>query len=297
MGARLAATWIVLLLGAESSALADPPPTTPPSPVASAPPAPAPPRSRSPFELRLDVDFPLLAAGLVLWTAPFALTTNELQGPTCDPCDRSHVNAFDRLSIPLQVAGAGTTAAVLLYALPPIFFTIRLIDYGIGNWRGYLTDAVVVAESVVTSGVLDEIVRRSVRRPRPYMYEAGVYPDQRSGVEATLSFYSGHTSASFAFTTATSYAFMLRHPGSKWNWLVWIGLMGFSSAQGVLRVLSGDHFPTDVIVGAVVGTGIGLIVPTLHRRHSALDSPLLSSLSLVPMQIDGGGMLSLAGSL
>jgi membrane-associated phospholipid phosphatase len=36
---------------------------------------------------------------------------------------------------------------------------------------------------------------------------------------------------------------------------------------GLLRVLAGKHFPTDVIVGAVAGSAVGLTVPFLHRRR------------------------------
>ena len=242
------------------------------------------------------IDVPLSIVGLTVWTVPYAILSNELQGPYCDPCDRSHVNPFDRLSIPLHNPSAATGADVLLYSLPPIYFAIRLLDYGAGNWRGYLVDAFVTAETVIWSGVVNEVERRLVRRARPFMYDAGVFPDERKSVESTLSFYSGHTSAIFAFSVSTAYGFTLRHPKSPWNWLMWIGLLSYSSTEGVLRVVSGDHFPTDVIVGALVGSGIGLIVPALHRRRGPLDSPWLTSLTLMPAQLPGGGMLSLGGA-
>jgi membrane-associated phospholipid phosphatase len=40
-----------------------------------------------------------------------------------------------------------------------------------------------------------------------------------------------------------------------------------ASSVGVERVASGHHFPTDVAVAAVVGTGIGIGVPWLHLRR------------------------------
>ena len=33
------------------------------------------------------------------------------------------------------------------------------------------------------------------------------------------------------------------------------------------RVRAGDHFPTDVIAGAIAGAGVGIIVPHLHRSE------------------------------
>ena len=32
------------------------------------------------------------------------------------------------------------------------------------------------------------------------------------------------------------------------------------------RVRSGEHFPTDVIMGSLAGAGIGVLVPHFHRR-------------------------------
>jgi membrane-associated phospholipid phosphatase len=31
-------------------------------------------------------------------------------------------------------------------------------------------------------------------------------------------------------------------------------------------VAAGKHFPSDVVVGALVGTGVGLLVPWLHQE-------------------------------
>jgi membrane-associated phospholipid phosphatase len=41
------------------------------------------------------------------------------------------------------------------------------------------------------------------------------------------------------------------------------GLAG-SALIGVARVGAGGHFPSDVIAGAAVGTGIGIAIPALH---------------------------------
>jgi membrane-associated phospholipid phosphatase len=48
---------------------------------------------------------------------------------------------------------------------------------------------------------------------------------------------------------------------------VWIVGEGLAGTVGYLRMAAGYHYPTDVLVGAGVGTSIGLLVPWLH------DSP------------------------
>lgn len=61
-------------------------------------------------------------------------------------------------------------------------------------------------------------------------------------------------------------------------------------------MVAGDHFPTDVIAGAIIGSGIGLLVSVLHRRRGAAGSSADVSMRLVPGRLEGGGMVSLVGS-
>ena len=50
------------------------------------------------------------------------------------------------------------------------------------------------------------------------------------------------------------------------------------------RVASGDHFPTDVAVAAVMGTAIGIAVPWLHLRRGR------TSVQLTPIGARGLGL-------
>lgn len=279
----------------QGSAVAPPKsPLTPNAPARSAPHASAPawPRAESPYQLSLYIDVPLPVVASLLWALPYMLLTPELQPPFCDPCNRENVNSFDRLTISWHSPWASTAANYLLAALAPFFITLELVDYGPGNWRGYLTDTMVVGESVVLSGLLNEFIRRAVHRPRPYMYEAGVYPQSRTSEEAWNSFYSGHAAAAFAFAVSLSYGFQIRHPNSPWRYVMWIGTLTYAAFQASLRVASGDHFPTDVLAGAVVGSAIGILVPVLHRRPFAS----LPSLTLIPVVTPEQASFALSGA-
>src|SRR2546423_585667 len=50
---------------------------------------------------------------------------------------------------------------------------------------------------------------------------------------------------------------------------------------GLLRVLAGRHFPTDVLAGAAAGAAIGLTVPRLHRRAAAFVAPVRGGAAVV----------------
>jgi undecaprenyl-diphosphatase len=83
----------------------------------------------------------------------------------------------------------------------------------------------------------------------------------------TPTFFSGHASTTGAISaTATYLAFMRSGPRHARPWItLGIGtlLTAFVSYE---RVRAGEHFPTDVIMGSLVGAGIGVLVPHFHRR-------------------------------
>ena len=251
----------------------------------------------SPYALRLDVDIATLALGAVLWggTSFIGATT---QAPFCGgtntpPCDASQVNAFDRLAIGHSSQPARTAADIISF-VPIAYLALDMIDVGARHWKTYLTDLWVVAEALAWNGAVQDIVRRAVRRPRPFLYSPGVYPSERDRPEAGFSFYSGHTSFAFALATSCSYTYTLRHPHSPWRWVIWPALMAVASIEPILRVYSGDHFPTDVIVGAVAGSAIGLLFPAVHRRLKSAPK-VLTGMRLVPVVSQEQALLSLVG--
>ncbi len=209
--------WPALLLLIGSVAAAQEP--SPPSPT----PAPAPSfasRNRAPvYHVDAAVDTGLLLGGAAVWVLPYFVVGNTTAGPACDPCDKTKLNALDR-PFAGRADPSARDAANAWLALPALYAIADIADVGGRHWRSYLSDFVVIAETLAWDGALQEIVRRAVRRPRPYLYAPGLYPDERTTAEATFSFYSGHTSSAFALATSFSYTFMLRHPRSRWNWLI-----------------------------------------------------------------------------
>src|SRR6185503_17784946 len=104
------------------------------------------------------------------------------------------------------------------------------------------------------------------RRPRPYLYGDKAPLEKRQGGDASLSFISGHTSSSFAIVLSTVVTLHRVYPGSAVPWVaLGVGLAG-ASTVGFSRVLAGQHFPTDVLAGAVLGSALGVLVPSLHGR-------------------------------
>jgi membrane-associated phospholipid phosphatase len=240
----------------------------------------------------LDVGISL--SGAALWVGAFAVVSTLTPNRLCDPCNRDEVNAIDRPFIGFHNP-AWRPVGHSLYALPMMLFVVLdMRDVGFRRWKIWLTDALIIMEAMVLQGAVTEIWRRSIQRPRPFLYEPGVYPDDRRNSEATYSFYSGHVSSVFSLVTGIAYTWTLRHTRSRFVPLVWVSVMLAASLAPIARVASGDHFPTDVFVGAVVGTGFGLAWPALrhymHQRDKKSDR-----LSLLTSIQDGGLRVSLGG--
>jgi len=238
----LAALWVVITAAPRGVAAAD---------LASAP-GPA-------YALSWQLDLPILliSGGL----AASYLVVDEVAPPFCAPvCDRAHVNAFDRWAAgyynPTWQTVGDVTTGVTLVALPLSLFVSE-------SWRPALSDLVVVSEALLTSSAIQVIVSYAVGRPRPRVYGETAPLDQRTNANAARSFFSGHVADGMAATFATAEALSrLRRPTLALVTLI-VGVTG-TALIGVARVGAGGHFPSDVIIGAAVGSGVGIAIPAVH---------------------------------
>ena len=71
-----------------------------------------------------------------------------------------------------------------------------------------------------------------------------------------------HSSTVFAAATCGYYYYFQKYGN---NILIGSLLFGSASATAILRVAAAQHFPSDVIVGAVVGSGISYVICKYHQ--------------------------------
>jgi len=129
----------------------------------------------------------------------------------------------------------------------------------------WTTIAVMYAETLLIANGTKELLKLCVNRDRPYNYfdEEKPEADLENG-DFCNSWPSGHSTMAFAGATFATYTFAKYFPESNWKYAVGAGSYALASATAGLRVASGNHFPTDILTGAVLGSAIGFAVPWLH---------------------------------
>lgn len=100
------------------------------------------------------------------------------------------------------------------------------------------------------------ILKNLVGRPRPWLTVEGLVPLVNE--PDPNSFPSGHTCSSFAAAVAWFHSLPER----------WMGVAGLvlAALMGLSRLYVGVHFPSDVLVGGLVGFACGEIVWLVWRK-------------------------------
>ena len=234
--------------------------------------------AESPYRLSWKTDGPILGAAGLLGVTMLA-TDGHLPGLTVEEVNAlspEDVNGFDRpatKNYSPEASDVSTGLEFVLLASP----CLLLLD---GDVRDDITTfGAMYFEMATLAIVIPQIAKNTVDRPRPLAYNAGAPMSERTDPDARKSMFSAHTTFAFASAVFLSTVCSDYFPGSSWTPFVWAGSLSAATAVGILRVTSGQHFPTDVIIGAVVGSGIGFLVPLVHRVG---NGGVETSLSLSP---------------
>lgn len=237
------------------------------------------------FKLNPVTDSILLSTGLSLDAAWLICDkvvdiNKKFDGNILNPAE---VNPVDKLfmqpySEPLdKIADVGMItgmATPLLLAFTPA-----------EEWATILT---MYAETVFIAQGIKELSKYAMSRPRPYMYFPGYNEKEVLNGEWAKSWPSGHSTLSFAGATFSSYVFSKYFPDSPWRFAVIGGTYAVAFTTAGLRMASGNHFLTDVLTGAALGTAIGFLVPWLHTFDIKKENSdgTSSQVSFSPLGVD-----------
>ncbi len=247
------------------------------------------------YEQATSLNASLILSGMMIATAPTFVEYDVGLGPEISRLDPNRLNPLDRTVIGNRSKVGASGSDVLLSAsliLPHVVGFIGAITGEPGDperWPGLRRDSWILLETLSATFLVTNMVKFMLRRARPYAYDPRIAGDERGATEASLSFFSGHTSIAFSMATAFSYLYSKRHRKSPLIALVWTASHLVASSTAVLRVLAGKHFWSDVLVGAAVGSAMGLAVPALHdAAENGLFPRALANLRFLPVFHRGG---------
>lgn len=133
------------------------------------------------------------------------------------------------------------SAPYIAVGVPVLIGLHGLIDK---DWKAF-EDAIYIGTSVIEATVISYGLKYAVDRQRPFER----YPDkifQRDN-PSSASFPSGHTAAAFSLATSLS----IKYP----KWYVIAPSALWACSVGFARMNQGVHYPSDVLCGAIIGSG------------------------------------------
>ena len=225
--------------------------------------------NNSVFELSWGLDIPLCVTGLSVFTLPHLLPEKEVIYNPNEIRDLSNVNAFDRWSAQKYSKTVDITSDTIMYLSVLTPLSLLATDKS-----EYLTWTIMYFEAATLTYGVKDLLKYAVYKERPYMYFDDKPQKEIDENNYYCSFPSGHTALAFLGATFTSYTFSKYFPESKWKTPVVIGSYTLATLSGSLRILSGSHFFSDVLVGATIGSAIGVTVPLLHEFNSIINKKL-----------------------
>jgi len=205
-----------------------------------------------------------LGAGLNIYSAYLQNQVAPLTPAEIANLDPQQINPFDRKTIDnYRQEGAGD---ILLYAsfLVPLAVPLAIFkgDTHRSDWKVW---AVMTSELLLLNGGFNGIIKSSVLRIRPFVYNPNVSLELKTKRNARFSFYSAHASTTASLTFFTARLFSEYLTDTKTKTFIWIGAVTYPALTGLLRIRTGRHFRTDVITGYIFGAFFGYIIPDLHK--------------------------------
>jgi membrane-associated phospholipid phosphatase len=219
-------------------------------------------QNQSPYHLSLKRE--LMYGGGALGSTLIGLTMHQsVNDVNLGAIQLPKVPAFDDMAPNVLNIKPSNTSDVLLFssiALPNFFWLGKTIRKDVKE-----VGLLYVEAMLLNLGVTD-IIKTATLRPRPYNYNQELSPATVLKRNDRSSFFSGHTSATATASFFCARVFADYYPDSPLKPYIWTAAALLPATTAYLRVRAGKHFPSDVVIGYLIGGSIGYLIPELHKR-------------------------------
>lgn len=217
---------------------------------------------RAQFSLDAGTDMIILPLGIVLSSVGNIMTYES------EPLTTDDFTGIDHLNIPFydrwNTVYDPTYAQISDILMAMQFLSPLTYSFGAEYKSQFQTNAIMYLETMSLNYGLNSITKALVGRMRPFSYDTATIENVLYDYDTRYSFYSGHSSTAFA--SAVFNIIILTSQGGGLNKTLGVTLnLVNATAIATLRVLAAKHFLSDVLVGAIIGSGIAYVTTELHK--------------------------------
>lgn len=200
-----------------------------------------------------------MMTGIITGVTALAFT---LDNPVRDAMKGGHSSSMNNITSVGEKLGAAQYGLALSGAL---YLSGQLVQE-----PGLRKTGLMLAEALFLNGLTTGILKVTIGRSRPYGNDGNTDLDFFRLDDEDNSLPSGHTSTAFTIATVLSQRIN--------NTYATIALYSFAGLTAVQRIYADKHWFSDVVLGAALGTVIGLKVVDLNSEYDEQNSSVKMNL-------------------
>ncbi len=219
----------------------------------------------------------LSTVGGAIYVTSEAFLKKDLAPTECRWCNPPQLDRTIRnAAVWTHTDDANTASNATGFLLAPVstFGLVMLASHGAPE-RGFriIDDTLPIVESAIVASLINQTTKFVVGRQRPFVHYAE--PGRAPEIDDNVSFYSGHTT--LGFSLAVSAGMVAHQRGYKLEPVIWATGITLATTTAYLRMAADKHYFSDVMVGAVTGTAIGIAVPQIFHSDTLGDNMMITA--------------------